>query len=142
MDRIFVYGTLRPKLYPKRRPIGVEDVVGATLAANLKMFNLGAFPALVEDAGVHLITGESYTLPDITVFDAYEGYLPNGRGLYDRSLFQIELEDGLKTQAWVYWMHKERHEFGDVIDSGDWADVLRRSPRAAANAIKGEEAYG
>ena len=131
--RIFVYGTLRPSLYPHRRR-EAQGATGAKLVGNFKLWNLGVYPALVEDLKEHTIVGETFELPNITMYDAYEGYIPNGKGLYDRKEVEIELEDGTKTSAWTYFMHAERFKeserWAEVIESGDWQDTLKRGAKA------------
>lgn len=130
MDRIFVYGTLRPSLYPQRFPgrFG-PSLKPATLTSGLKMYSLGRYPALVPDDGESRVVGETFELDDIKVYDAYEGYLPNGMGLYDRRKFDIVLDTGEKVEAWVYFMHALRFN-QDIIDwakevpSGNWADAM------------------
>lgn len=125
--RIFVYGTLRPTLYPHRRREG-QEVKQARLTGNYKLWNMGRFPALVEDLKSKTIVGETYEVPDIKVYDQYEGYLPTGKGLYDRKEVEIEF-DGKTESAWVYFMHSERFKsdggWAQEIESGDWQDTLK-----------------
>lgn len=127
MDRIFVYGTLRPSLYPHRRPID-RVVEPARLRDNLAMFDLGYFPALVESDDEHEIVGETFEVPSIRMYDAYESYLPNGKGLYDRRVVTIKTESGKELGAWIYFMHADKFkedgaaDYGKPVPSGDWAD--------------------
>lgn len=133
--KLFTYGTLRPSLYPHRLLPGM-DPVRATLTAQLQMFNLGHFPALieVEEGGRGMwgeIVGEVITIPDIKMYDAYEGYTPDGKGLYDRAEFAVTLDSGETCRAWVYFMHRLQFFSGDsrqLVVSGDWADIVRRRP--------------
>lgn len=122
--RIFVYGTLRPSLYPGRRPQGAV-VENATYDGKLRMVNLGSFPALQTCETDHRIVGETFELPDIRVYDAYEGYRSDGKGLYDRKEIEIAVgPDGRKETAWVYFQHaggKYSSGYDREIESGDWA---------------------
>ena len=130
MERLFVYGTLRPSLYPwRKRPGGpVEE---ASLTGNYKLWNLGRFPAVVESQLPQRIVGETFEVEHIAPYDSYEGYLPNGKGLYDRKKVKIQLKDEVTTlEAWVYFMHhttfhgEDGPKWAEPIESGDWGDVV------------------
>ena len=121
-DYVFTYGTLRPSLYPGRAAAWVR----AFLVDQLTMIDLGRYPALVEATDEHEIVGDVIEVDSVTRFDSYEGYLPNGQGLYDRRRVKVRGADAKVYLAWVYFMHKDRApEWGRTVPTGDWADVLR-----------------
>ena len=141
--KIFVYGTLRPSLYPQRKPRNVTVVNKATLEG-FTMWNLGRFPALTQkynyvqgqdEAKVPSakIVGEVYDIPQVSVFDGYEGYKADGTGLYDRDIMPCVLETGERVMAWVYFMHtwklREVGGAATIVQSGDWADVMPKEVR-------------
>ena len=128
---VFVYGTLRPSLYPHRS--NGKPSRPATLEANFVMWNLGRFPALVPQPQSQCLTtikGEVIEVEDVQVFDAYEGYRANGKGLYDREQFVVVIEEtGEIVSAWTYFMHPERFEqradgTAQRVPSGDWAAAM------------------
>lgn len=110
---VAVYGTLR-RGHGNHRVLGDSPSI-ETVAANLpvKMYNLGAFPAIVPCTKEHTIIVEVYGVsPDVfKALDRLEGY-PQ---LYDRRQVMI----GGKM-CWIYFMHEAR---GEVIESGNWEDV-------------------
>ena len=98
----------------------VKDVVAEPASLmGFDMYNLGHFPALVKGTGS--IVGETFTVPSITIFDHYEGYRPDGSGLYDREQVEINTASGDKT-AWVYFM-KQTPRRASLVPTGDWADA-------------------
>jgi len=128
---LFAYGTLRPSLYPFRKSSPARK---ATFTGQLKMYNLGSFPALVEDEGEHRIVGEVFEIPDPDgggglVYDGYEGYSPSGNGLYDRKEIEVTAEDGEIVRAWVYFQHKGSRYLSQaaVVPTGDWEDVVGKA---------------
>lgn len=123
---LFVYGTLRPSLYPHRHP--GTPVRDAVLPGKFRMFNLGRFPALVYSAVPTNIHGEVFDVQSSTMYDAYEGYAPGGKGLYDKVEVPVIVE-GREELAWVYFMHDKRLiEFLDrtPVPGGDWSTELVR----------------
>lgn len=134
-ELVFTYGTLRPSLYPHvLRRFRAQAKGFGILESNFAMYNLGAFPALVKglkgDDG--LIRGEVIELPDLRQADGYESYSADGDGLYDRITQRITMDDGRVLTAWVYFMSSLPSSINDAIDyveSGDWADVVRKGKR-------------
>lgn len=99
--RLFVYGTLkRGSANPWSRRLWSQAVfLGAATVAG-RLYDLGAFPALVETAdGDSVVQGELAELAAtqlLELLDAYEG--PQ----YERVLRSARLEDGTEREAWVY----------------------------------------
>lgn len=123
MDRIFVYGTLRPSLYPQRTPDTLVE--HATLTDKFKMYKPAWFPCLAPSIGEYTIIGETYEIPSVRIFDAYEGYRQDGTGLFDRKIVRILTDGRLLQDAWVYFMKIPPD--APVVITGDWADVVRGS---------------
>lgn len=137
---VFVYGTLRPSLYPDvLARFNVRALPGpAVLFGAWRMFSLGMFPAIVSvpldvvagpDPGRaqtgELIEADGHALAQL---DRYEGY-PR---LYDRmtvSIVRPDIDgDGRAVQAFVYVM-RDAPAAATIVASGDWADVVRAARR-------------
>lgn len=119
---LFTYGSLRPSLSPSNvARFNLKPIVGkATLSGKLEMVSVGWFPALIPCEGWNTVVGELVEVSDLTYIDQYEGYQPNGRGLYDREELPVFV-DGKKYIAWVYFMHRRPHVAEDVPGQ-DWAN--------------------
>lgn len=134
MNPIFVYGTLRPSLYPHRK---LEGAPAQMEAAGWKMVNVGGkFPALVpskksDDLRSSWIVGEVIQVGDFTELDTYEGCKADGSGLYARTKVTVRLTGThSNSTAWVYYMTQLKlDEIAKLrpvrpISTGDWADEL------------------
>ncbi len=117
VDRLFVYGTLRPGdvRWPILERFVVDDGVADTIAGDLYDAGLD-FPAAIF-GGCNTIIGRTYLLSAemldeaLAVLDAEES---SAAGMYRR----VEVSTGLGTTAWAY-------EYGTgltltPIASGDW----------------------
>lgn len=138
MIPVFVYGTLRPSLYPHRKLIGHPAKMDAS---GWELVNIrGKFPAAIPLSVHHSgnggrrashIHGEVIYVDDLSEIDAYEGYLTNNRGLYLRTDVRVLLNGNRDTTiVKIYYMTEEKlknvAKYGTVrtIASGDWADEL------------------
>lgn len=117
--KLFVYGTLR-----RAGPMHGLLVPGARFLAHARfrgrLYDLGAFPALLPSAGAtDVVLGELFEVdasdPDahLASIDRYEG------ARFRRSLESVTREDETIVEAWVYLY---RGDVGDGrrIDSGDY----------------------
>ncbi len=75
MPVVFVYGTLKRGDCRHQFLAGSKFLGLATTAAGYRLFDLGEYPAMVEDAGGGQIEGELYEVSDATlrVLDDVEG---------------------------------------------------------------------
>lgn len=120
--RVFTYGTLRPSLNPSAvRRFGLTLVGPAELLSNMELVHLGWFPALVTTDASHTVVGELVEVNDLSKLDQYEGYRPDGRGLYNRREVLVS-HNGEPTSAWVYYM-TSRPPNAKPIVSGDWSKL-------------------
>lgn len=123
--RLFVYGTLRREgggpdavvdtLRRHARRVGDATMVGS-------LFDAGPFPVAVAGSEGR-VRGEVYELsrPErvLELLDRYEGAASGGERGFRRERVQVELEEGVWTEAWAYLYagdlsHMER------IPHGDW----------------------
>lgn len=92
---VFTYGTLK-KGYGNNRLLANEEFVGkATTKPLYRLYNLGAFPGLIEDEKTgKIIHGELWRISDKTMrrLDLLEGH-PN---FYRREFLEIEGVDGVQ----------------------------------------------
>lgn len=118
LHRVFVYGTLRKGEGNHQRYLDGLAMTPARTAPGWGMASLGAYPAIYPAEFPGVVVGEVYEVDDARLehLDRLEGYVPGGRGMYDRE--EIALEDG--TEAWAYFMPLERVEDWTAIPSGDW----------------------
>lgn len=126
--RLFVYGTLRPTLYPEQaKRFGLTLVAAhATLHGHWKMHDLGRFPALVQtepnghpDDGA-IIVGEVVEISSLAQADYYEGY-PR---MYTRSEVDVTIENGQQLRCWVYhYAAPQNIRFHPVVPGGDWGQL-------------------
>lgn len=52
-------------------------------------------------------------------YDTLEGY----PGFYNRTLVNVELDDGTQVDAWIYHIENQRAA-GEVVEHGDWVKYL------------------
>lgn len=99
-NRLFVYGTLKRgfsnpwarRLWARARYEGEATLPG-------RLYDLGPYPAFVEDGSPTLVHGEVAELADAGVLeqlDRYEG------SQYVRVLRRVRMHDGQEREAWVY----------------------------------------
>lgn len=135
-ERVFVYGTLLSGEHNDYFLDEAEFVGYGELVGEFKMFNLGAFPAVVrEDGYLNEVKGEIYEVDSVTFkrldslesVDLFDPEDKDGTGtqLYYRRELNVAIEgdDGAEVvKAWVYLMRPERLWENDVIDSGSWRE--------------------
>lgn len=115
---VFVYGTLKRK-HKNHTILQHSKYIGEALTPPLfRMYNLGAFPAIVDDANGYSIHGELYSVDDRTLYDLdmLEGAYRKS-GLYRREL--ITLNNGVS--AFIYVFNSPHHISGyPQLPSGEW----------------------
>lgn len=117
-DRLFVYGTLRPRASNYRLLDGRANHLG-TVRIPARLYNLGWFPgiklaSLGDPDPAETVEGDVFEIVDPSLpsdLDNYEGY-PD---LYDRQL--VPTDDG--GSAWVY-VYNGRVSEDSRITTGVW----------------------
>jgi gamma-glutamylcyclotransferase (GGCT)/AIG2-like uncharacterized protein YtfP len=126
-DFLFVYGTLRPGLWPSQlRPLltGLRCLGPATVRGRL--YDLGAHPAARLDAeGDERVRGEVLELPPgtdaLTALDKYEDFYPADLvgSLFLRLLCDAELADGRTLVCWIYAYNRDPG-LAPLVPDGDY----------------------
>jgi gamma-glutamylcyclotransferase (GGCT)/AIG2-like uncharacterized protein YtfP len=108
MERVFLYGTLRPGHAPREIADAVSRLrrVGAGTIRG-RYFNLGAYPGVVLDDAAAEVRGEVYAVPDaetLAQMDAYEGYYAGDAAgsLFLRVKAMVAMDDGASEACWIY----------------------------------------
>lgn len=127
LSRVFVYGTLRQGFTNRGRdildhhaePIGPGETAG-------RLYDLGDFPALVEDGETAPVRGEVYELtadPERALerLDRYEGAHGANPLPYERRARTVHLDEGRDVQAWVYVWTDDTGS-APQVPSGDWIE--------------------
>ncbi len=118
---VFVYGTLRqggvralPDLFPAARFVGQAKVRG-------RLYDLGAYPALLVDEAASSVTGEVYEIDDelLRKLDEIEA-----SSAYWRRQVEVSLGDQ-STTCWVYAPDVESYQQRTLITTGDWIEYAR-----------------
>lgn len=140
MNLVFSYGTLRPSLYPHAvKRFGLVAMGKAALKGHFQMINLGAFPGLIEHAGLPKtsIVGEVISLASMENADRYEGCRYGRPGnLYDRKEVEVVMSaDGKILKVWVYLFNYTDKDIHDPINvdgpqrpivvGGDWENAIK-----------------
>ena len=116
IDSVFVYGTLRK--HEGREQIMNKISLGSNnITINAKMYNIGAFPAIVIEEGI--VYGEIHKIRNDTssfhIIDCVEGFTEyNESSLYYRIL--INSSEGV---CWTYVWNNTTDSY-KIIQSGDW----------------------
>jgi gamma-glutamylcyclotransferase (GGCT)/AIG2-like uncharacterized protein YtfP len=125
--KVFVYGTLRQGFdNPGRDVLTTHGELVGEGRVEGSLYDLGSFPALVEDDEAGTVEGEVYRLenePQIGLqrLDRYEGATGSDPLPYERRERTVQLVQGGDLTAWVYvWTGST--EDADRISSGDWLD--------------------
>ncbi len=116
MAYIGVYGTLKQGQRANYMLATSEFIGEFRVAIPFQMFNLGAYPALVEDVEDHPITLEVYQVEDEAVLaglDRYEGY----PSLYQKSTVTVE---GMEVTIYTMVSAKRFFEHMEPMSSGNW----------------------
>lgn len=121
---LFVYGTLRAggsndiaRIAPSARHFAAARVRGL-------LFDLGAYPALLLDAGAGWVAGELYAVPAHAwpALDALEEPVTTERadGEYFKLEAEVELADGSCRAVWIYAANPAVLKLDRPIAGGDW----------------------
>jgi gamma-glutamylcyclotransferase (GGCT)/AIG2-like uncharacterized protein YtfP len=126
--QLFVYGSLRSGFHhPAFEYISRHFLFVDNGKIKGVVYDIGAYPGAIKTADQSFIVGEVYVirnedefdwaiaqLDDYEGVDAEEGETP----LFRRALAEVFLDNGEKTNAWVYWFNSD--VVGKpVITSGD-----------------------
>ena len=128
---MFAYGTLRKGVaIPLKKKIG-EDMewVGLSQIPG-KMYDIGKYPGALPanaDEKRSFIKGEVIKIRNprkvFKILDEYEGFDPRhvDKSEYYREKKTVQLDDGTKIDAWVYWYNlpvqgKRRIRHKDYLD--------------------------
>ena len=133
--RVFVYGTLMREEVNHHLLARASFVCEARTVARFQLYDLGAFPALVE-VGAGQVAGEVYELDEAALhrLDVLEGH-PR---FYLRR--EIELED--ESPADTYLLSAERVVGARVIEHGIWRNHERAQRRFRITLQSGETLEG
>lgn len=132
LARVFVYGTLREGFdNPGREILDHHAELSGTGEVEGTLYDLGAFPALVEEATGGSVRGEVHELtmePEVALerLDRYEGARGSDPLPYERVARTVNLDSGNELEAWVYvWTG----EVGDAqaVPEGDWVEHVRET---------------
>ena len=123
-ELLFVYGTLRAG--------GSNDIARIAPAAHRfsdarirgRLYDLGAYPALLLDADAGWVAGELYAVPlsSWPALDALEEPVTPARpdGEYFKVEAAVELPDGGLRSVWIYVANPSVLRLDRLIASGDW----------------------
>jgi gamma-glutamylcyclotransferase (GGCT)/AIG2-like uncharacterized protein YtfP len=123
-ELLFVYGTLRrggsndiARIAPAARFAGLARVRG-------RLYDLGAYPALLLDAGAGWVSGELYEVaPDQwPALDALEEPVTASRpdGEYFKRTTEVEGVGGASRLAWLYAANPAVLILDREVAGGDW----------------------
>jgi gamma-glutamylcyclotransferase (GGCT)/AIG2-like uncharacterized protein YtfP len=128
-DLLFVYGTLRrggsndiARVAPGAQWAGAARVRG-------RLYDLGAYPALLLDPGAGWVAGELYAIApaDWPALDALEEPVTPARpdGEYFKQTTLVEGADGKPVTVWIYVANPAALTLDSEIGSGDWMTHAR-----------------
>ena len=131
---LFVYGTLRrggsndiARVAPGARWAGTARVRG-------RLYDLGAYPAMLLDAGAGWVAGEVYVVPaaDWPALDALEEPVSPARpdGEYFKQAAEVEDTNGRAALAWIYVANPAVLRLDREIAAGDWIAHAQARKRA------------
>jgi gamma-glutamylcyclotransferase (GGCT)/AIG2-like uncharacterized protein YtfP len=126
-EYLFVYGTLRPGMAPRKLSHLMEKMghVGRASTPG-RLYDLEGYPGAVIDPDCDTqIKGEVFQLPDdgetLAALDAYEGFdarYPES-SLFVRSKCGVALDDDSKLECWIY-VYNWQVTPETLIRSGDY----------------------
>lgn len=107
---LFVYGTLRPSLWPSAlRPLLKTTICLGEASLPGRLYDLGPHPGAIPDSSSELlIQGEVLELPGeeglLEALDKYEDFSPKDQegSLFLRLQREVKLSNGQKCICWVY----------------------------------------
>lgn len=125
---IFVYGTLLPGQANAHLWEGNEGAQMSAVLENGRLYDLGYFPMLVEEAGQQVqgvvLTFQSDAYSKVlALLDNLEGYDPQEPEdcAYQRVSRKVRLKNGRQVAAWVY-LGQAQYTIGcPSVPHGDWA---------------------
>ena len=124
---VAVYGSLK-KGFQNHRYFSPSDTqLGTGYVKNFSMFSMGGFPMIVPGGGE--VRVEVYEVGDATLraLDGLEGF-PH---FYDRKRVTVNLDNGDKAKAWIYFGRPEQVEDCPKVDDGNWRDPYAQELQAA-----------
>jgi len=135
--RLFVYGSLMEGFFNYKKSLEGKVISRTTGKVRGILYHLKAkgYPAMIPGDG--WVSGEVLEVDDfnkvIQMVDEIEEYLGPNRpeNQYERQVSEIELANGTKGSAWVYWY--SRNDLGSPenpvipILSGNWREFMERS---------------
>lgn len=126
---VFVYGTLRRgELRAGVMEAGGEFLSEAVTVPGFSLFDLGAFPAMVQTDELSSVDGELWRVTPGTLeqLDQIEGH----PSFYRRFVIRVETRRGQRW-AWAYLLRKDQlWSEAKRIPGGDW--VAYRAERAGS----------
>jgi gamma-glutamylcyclotransferase (GGCT)/AIG2-like uncharacterized protein YtfP len=137
MLNVFVYGTLRAdeindiRRAAERSGVAAPRWLGKAVVRG-RLYDFGAYPGLVPDAGAERVHGDVYAIDDalLPVLDHIEEVYPGRPGLFARDVLSVEL--GGKVRGCVFYPVDARSVAGRVqIACGDWVMHRREREQAA-----------
>ena len=124
---LFVYGTLKKGQRANHYLKDAKFIGNATTKDSIfdMQSNQGLYPFVFLD-GNKRILGEVYSVPmdELKFLDMYEGYRPDGSGLYLRNEFDYVLENGQEIKAIMYYQKANVHNLKNLTKIGSDGDKL------------------
>jgi len=121
---LFVYGTLRRGGSNDIARVAPGAQWAGTARARGRLYDLGAYPAMLLDAGAGRVAGEVYAVPaaDWPALDALEEPVTPRRpdGEYFKQTAEVELGNGQATLVWIYVANPAVLKLDREIAGGDW----------------------
>jgi gamma-glutamylcyclotransferase (GGCT)/AIG2-like uncharacterized protein YtfP len=111
---IFVYGTLKSGERNNLYFLGNQTLMGQARTENgFRLYDLGQFPAMVEDHTAGSVCGELWDVNErcLLELDRLEGL---DKGLYERKVIQLKWPK-LEAQAYLCLFNVE-----GLVDCGEW----------------------
>mmetsp|Transcript_12920 Transcript_12920/g.16776 ORF Transcript_12920/g.16776 Transcript_12920/m.16776 type:complete len:298 (+) Transcript_12920:169-1062(+) len=133
IDNVFVYGTLlqgQSRAGAMLSPIKPRSIQAGKIRGDL--YDLVHYPGLRPGTGG--VVGEMCKYAGATEFasllqqlDGIEGHYGDGKGLYERVVVLVDLEDGTSEWAWTYLLCSNEFDGQDSsrIPSGSWAEHVQ-----------------
>ena len=118
---LFVYGTLKKGQRANNYLKDAEFIGNASTKDSIfdMKSNHGYYPFVFLDGNKDII-GEIYKVPmkRLADLDSYEGYSPNGDGLYLRNEFDYVLDTGQEIKAIMYYQKDNKYNLKDMTNIG------------------------
>lgn len=124
-EKLFVYGSLKAG-FPLHGIIEGHEFLGVFKTfPDYRLYDLGAFPALVPARRGRQVMGEVYLVDEeiVNYLDVVEGV---NRGLYSRVQIDVHDQLGVVVPVWTYILLRDLGFGGREIVSGEWVDKGER----------------